>query len=124
MSITEDRVLAQLQQRTGTAREIAERIHADYKNVKGILNRLHAGHHIYISAWRRGTRGPLSPVYALGAREDKAKPASLSAAIRCKRYRERLQAKFGEQYPAVRAMQRAPVPGRQLIIDGAVAYQQ
>ena len=124
MSPTATRVLAHLLERTGTAREIAERIHADYKNVKERLNELHAAKLVYISAWRRGTRGPISPVYGPGAKPNRPKPAPLSNAVKSKRYRERLQAAFGEQYPAVRKMQRETVPGRRIVIDGVVAYQQ
>lgn len=121
---TEQRIFEALSERTGTATEIAARIPACAKNVKGILNRLHLCALVHVSGWRRGKSGPISKVYAIGPRVDAKHPGPMSNARVCKRYRGQLQFKFKDHYPEVRAMQRKKRPGSQLVVAGVVVYQQ
>lgn len=121
---TEQRLLEAIQARTGTASELAARIHGGHRNVKGLLNQLHARGWIHVHAWRRGTSGPISPVYGFGHRPDYPKPAPLETSVICRRYRARLREKFGENYGVIHEAQKHRVPGRKIIVSGEVVYQQ
>jgi len=121
---TEQRIFEALAERTGTAREIGERIFACEKNVSTLLRRFHLNGWVHIRTWRRNTSGPLAAVFGLGPRYDAAHPGPLTTATICKRYRNRLREKFGPYYDQVREMQRKSIPGSQLVVDGQVVYQQ
>lgn len=122
--ITEQRLLEALDKRTGTAREIAERIPCCHEHARAIFRMLHLRGWVHIRTWRRGRQGPASPVFAIGPGKDAPRPASLTAAQKCKRYREQLRQRFGENYGVVHAAMKQKIPGRQIIVEGKVVYQQ
>lgn len=74
-----------------TYREIAQFSALAPSTVKnsGFLAALIAQGRIHIGGWRRAARGPMSPVYVLGAGQPAAKPQTLSGAQKCSRHRER-----------------------------------
>lgn len=56
------------------------------------LNELHAAGKVHIAGWtRNGDRGPMTKVVAFGPGEDKQRPARLSNAFVCERWRARHQ---------------------------------
>jgi hypothetical protein len=77
-----------------TAQEIADTTGIKRGKINGALNKAPLGL-FYISAWRRqdpGTKGSVSPIYAIGPGRDKPHPGRIDHKERCARYRERNKA--------------------------------
>jgi hypothetical protein len=122
--IIKDRLLESSKRRGGTAKELSERAFCGYRTAFTKLNQLHAAGEIRIVGWRRGKSGPIHPVYGKGPGIDIEKPAPLEATDICKRYRARQREKFGEHYGRIHEAQKQHIPGRSVVVDGKVIYQQ
>ena len=79
---------------------------------------------IRICRWDRSSAGPYFPVFAWGKGQDAPKPGPKSAAEKCKTYRDGLKAKFGEHTTLINRVQERRIPGRKVVIEGKVVYQQ
>lgn len=120
----EDRLLAAVAEAPLTAEQAADRLCVIPDHIRKLFKRLHEQKKVRIASWERKTRGPYFPSYLAGTGRDKKKPDPLPASARCMAYRKRLKGVFDERYGAVREMQKTNIPGRRLVIDGKVVYQQ
>lgn len=120
----EDRLLAAVAEAPLTAEQAADRLCVIPDHIRKLFKGLHQQKLVRIAAWVRKSRGPYFPSYLAGTGRDKKKPDPLPASARCMAYRKRLKGVFDERYGAVREMQRESIPGRRLVIDGKVVYQQ
>lgn len=96
----------------------------DRRHGSRILKQMHEKGYIRIGAWRTGMKGPIAPVYHWGAGPDAVKPEPLSNVAKCARYRTALRAKHGENYGVIHAAQKTHIPGRKVVIEGKVIYEQ
>lgn len=93
-------------------------------HARRILKNMHTAGKIHVVGWTRQARGPYTPVYTWGPGRDAKKPEQMSDSERSRRYRQSLRRKFGEHYGKIHAAQKQRVPGRQVVIEGQVVYQQ
>ena len=120
----EDRLLALVLEEPMSAEQAADCLCVIPDHIRKLFKGLHQQKLVRIAAWVRKSRGPYFPCYLAGAGRDKKKPDPLPASVRCMAYRKRLKGAFDERYGAVRELQREHIPGRRLVIDGKVVYQQ
>lgn len=123
-SITRTRIEAALRQGARDAAAVALVACTVRTHAAKILKHLHAEKLIHVARWKQGARGPKVPVYRWGPGKDAPKAPPLSAAAKCKRYRSAQRAHYGDNYKLVHAAQKQHIPGRQVVVDGAVVYQQ
>ena len=118
------RIEAAVQARPRIVLEICSAAWTDRRHASRILKHMHGKGYIHVSDWRTGMRGPIAPIYKWGPGLDAKKPEPLGAAEKCARYRAAMADKHGENYPVIRKAQRKSVPGRKIIIEGKVIYEQ
>lgn len=106
--------LVQIAAKAFTVRENARRY------VKALLDE----GSIHIARWTHGSRGPYFPLYVAGPGRNAERPPRQTYSDRSLQYRHRLRKKFGEHYGKIHAAQKKRVPGRQVVIDDQVVYQQ
>ena len=104
---------------------LSREAHIGIDHTQRILQHLHKIEKaIRICRWDRSSTGPHLPVFAWGKGQDAPKPRPKSVAEKCKAYRDRLKAKFGEHTTHINRVQQRRIPGRKVVIDGKVVYQQ
>lgn len=123
-SATYVRIEAAIRQGTRDATDVALAACTVRTHAQKILKRMHAEKLIHIARWKQGVTGPKVPVYRWGPGRDAPKPKPLDSATKCKRYRGALRAKHGENYKVVHEAQKRRVPGRKIVVEGIVVYQQ
>lgn len=125
-SHTAKRLIKLLARAPHTTAELAEFGFTTIKHASTIVKLLHTAEpkRCHVAYWRRGTSGPIAPVWRSGPREDAKRPEPLSSSEKCKRYRKKLRATYGDDYKHIHHALKKNVPGRKVIIDGEVAFQQ
>lgn len=121
---TYKRVVAAITNATRSLKSIAEAACTCERNAAKIVKHLHETEQIHVARWERGHSGPFKPIYRWGKGTDAVRPAPLSSAEKCKRYRISQRKRHGKNYGAIHAAQKKRVPGRKIVIDGQVVYQQ
>ena len=71
-----------------------------------------------------GSSGPLRPIYRWGKGIDAPRLDPLTTADKCRTYRKRMRELHGENYKLIHEAQKRYIPGRQVVVDGQVVYQQ
>lgn len=119
-----DRVIAALQKAPATQKELEQSCFVSQAHIRNVLIYLRKEKRIHISQWRRNTSGKPTPTYAIGSRRDAPRPIRLSAAEKHKAYRSRMREKLGDHYKHFIYALENPQPGRQIVIDGKVVWEQ
>ena len=87
-------------------RQIAELSGLSVNTLKnsGFLDALIVQQRIHVAAWKRSPKGPMSPVYRLGADAAAPRPDPLNAAEKSRRQRQRAQADRGSWRSQIAAL--------------------
>lgn len=124
MSVTRARIVAALKMGARSVADLEILAFTGQRNVMHILKQLREEGAIHVCRWQRGPSGPFRPIYRWGAGADAVRPSARSTAEVCKAYRQRMREKHGENYGLVHEAWKHRVPGRQIVVEGKVVYQQ
>ena len=119
------RAVAALKAEPRDRHALSREAHIGIDHAYRILQHLHKIEKaIRICRWDRSSAGPHFPVFAWGKGQDAPKPSPKSDAEKCRAYRKRLRAKYGEKTKHIIRAQRKPIPGLRIVLAGKVVYQQ
>lgn len=124
MNIIRTRIIAALKMGVRSVAVLEKLAFTSQRNVLHHIKQLREAGQIHVARWQRGATGPFRPIYRWGPGTDAERPTPLSAAEVCKAYRARQRLQYGVNYNKVRQAQKKHIPGRRLVVDGAVVYQQ
>lgn len=119
-----ERIIAALEASPCLAAELEQLAFTTKRNTLKHLKQLREEGAIHVCRWERGTAGPFRPVYQWGPGKDARRPKPLTLATRLKTYRRRMREKFGPYYAVIYEAQKQHLPGRKIVVDGQVVYQQ
>ena len=117
-------VEAALKAAPASTRALAGIVFTDLRHVHRITKHMRDNKLIRVVRWEPGSSGCPRPVFAWGPGRDANRPKPKSSKQRCREYRKRLRAKYGEETKHIVKAQQKTIPGRRIVIDGRVVYQQ
>lgn len=118
------RIIAVLTEGPCQVAVLEQRAFTTRRNTLKHLKQLREEGAIHVCRWEHGSAGPFRPVYQWGPGKDARRPKPLSGAARCESCRKRMRARFGDLYPVIYEAQKKRIPGRKIVVDGRVVYQQ
>lgn len=124
MNTIRSRIIAALRTGARSVAELEALAFASQRNVMHHIKQLRERKEIHVCRWQRGKSGPFRPIYRWGQGTDAPRPEPLTDSQRCKEYRAKQRAQYGESYGRVRQAQKQHIPGRRVVVDGQVVYQQ